>query len=105
MVDDRSATPPEDEQDATPDETRRYLSGLSLEETFHIGQSQGRILERLESQGKRLDGLQDAVDGMDKKVSQLIREFGFIKKAWWLGLVALGFVLSEAMEYLPAILS
>ena len=104
MVDDRSETTPEEDQDAAPDETRGYLEGLTLEETFHIGQSLGRILERLENHAKRLDGLKISIDAMEANVSKLVREFGFIKKAWWLGLIALGFFLSEVFKLLPTIL-
>ena len=42
---------------------------------------------------------------MDEKVSRLVREFGFIKKAWWTGLLALGFMLAKLTDYLPTILS
>ena len=80
-------------------------TSLTVEETFHVGQSLGRVLERLETQSKRLDDLRVALDGMDEKVSRLVREFGFIKKAWWVGLIALGYVLAKLADYLPAILS
>ena len=104
MAKDRSETTPAEDQDEAPDETRSYLDGLTLEETFHIGQSLGRILERLENHAERLDGLKNSIDAMETNVSRLVREFGFIKKAWWLGLIALGFLLAEVIELLPTIL-
>lgn len=59
----------------------RRRARLRLDEVFNIGQSQGRILERLDAQEKRMDGLKSTIDAMDGKVSQLLREFGFIRKA------------------------
>ena len=41
----------------------------------------------------------------DKKVSRLVRESGFIKTAWWIGLLAPGFMLAKRTDYLPTILS
>ena len=105
MADDPSQTPPTKDRDESPDETQSYLGGLTFEETFHVGQSLGRILERLNTHSKRLDDLKTDLDAMDGKVSRLIREFGFIKKAWWIGLIALGFMLAKLTDYLPAILS
>ena len=66
---------------------------------------EGRVLERLDTQSKRIDDLKALLEETDKKVSQLVREFGFIKKAWWIGLIALGFVVAKLTDYLPAILS
>ena len=105
MDDDRNLATPEKDRDESPDEGRSYLEGLSVEETFHIGQSLGRVLERLDTQSKRIDDLKALLEETDKKVSQLVREFGFIKKAWWIGLIALGFVVAKLTDYLPAILS
>ena len=88
-----------------PSVAQKYLATLRTEEFFNIGQSQGRILERLDAQDKRMGDLKSSIDAMDEKVSRLIREFGFIKKAWWIGLIALGFLLSEVVNRLPAIFS
>ena len=101
MADDRSETPPVESRDETPDEARSYVESLGLEETFHIGQSLGRILERLENHAKQLDDLKNSIDAMGRDVSRLVREFGFIKKAWWLGLIALGYLLNEAIKFIP----
>ena len=105
MADDRKNAPPERDRDESPDETQSYLDGLTFEETFHVGQSLGRVLERLDTQAKRLDDLKTSLKEMDEKVSRLVREFGFIKKAWWIGLLALGFMLAKLTDYLPTILS
>ena len=105
MADDPSQTPPTKDRDESPDESKSYLDGLTFEETFHVGQSLGRVLERLENQSKRIDDLKTILDAMDGKVSRLVREFGFIKKAWWIGLLALGFVLAKLTDYLPTIFS
>ena len=96
---------PEKDPDAAPDETRDYLEGLTFEETFHVGQSLGRVLERLDTHTKRLDALKTDIDTMGGKVDRLIREFGFIKKAWWVGLIALGFMLAKIADYLPTFFS
>ena len=105
MGDDHKLATPEKDRDESSDEARSYLDGLTVEETFHVGQSLGRVLERLDTQAKRLDDLKASLKGMDEKVSQLVREFGFIKKAWWIGLIALGFVLAKLTDYLPTLLS
>lgn len=89
----------------SPEEARSYLDDLTLEETFHVGQSLGRVLERLDTQFRQLADLKTALEETDEKVSRLVREFGFIKKAWWVGLLALGFVLAKLTDYLPALLS
>ncbi|MCY4349220.1 MAG: hypothetical protein OXC25_05155 [Thiotrichales bacterium] len=78
---------------------------MQVEETFHVGQSLGRVLERLDTQSRQLADLKTALEETDEKVSRLVREFGFIKKAWWVGLLALGFVLAKLTDYLPALLS
>ena len=78
---------------------------MQVEETFHVGQSLGRVLERLDTQSMQLADLKTALEETDEKVSRLVREFGFIKKAWWVGLLALGFVLAKLTDYLPALLS
>lgn len=105
MADDHSQPPPTKDRNEQPDETRSYLDGLTFEETFHVGQSLGRVLERLDTQANRLADLKTALKETDAKVSQLVREFGFIKKAWWVGLLALGFVLAKLTDYLPSLLS
>lgn len=105
MADDRKTATPEKDRDESPDETQSYLDGLTFEETFHVGQSLGRVLERLDTQAKRLDELKTSLKETDEKVSRLVREFGFIKKAWWIGLLALGFMLAKLTDYLPTILS
>ncbi|MDE0458533.1 MAG: hypothetical protein OXI15_14665 [Chromatiales bacterium] len=105
MADDPSQTPPTRDRDESPDETQSYLAGLTFEETFHVGQSLGRVLERLDTQAKRLDDLNTTFKETDEKVSRLVREFGFIKKAWWIGLLALGFVLAKLTDYLPILFS
>ena len=78
---------------------------MQVEETFHVGQSLGRVLERLDTQCRQLADLKTALEETDEKVSRLVREFGFIKKAWWVGLLALGFVLAKLTDYVPALLS
>ena len=103
MADDPSQTPPTKDRDESPDETQSYLDGLTFEETFHVGQALGRVLERLDTQAKRLDDLNTSLRETDEKVSRLVREFGFIKKAWWIGLLALGFVLAKLTDYLPTL--
>ena len=103
MDNDPLPTPPAADQPETPEETRKYLDGLTIEETFHIGQSLGRVLERLELHTGRLDDLKTSIDETDGKVSHLVREFGYIKKAWWAVLIALGFVLAEILDYLPTL--
>ncbi len=105
MGDDHKLATPEKDRDESPDETRSYLDGLTFEETFHVGQSLGRVLERLDTQATRLADLKTALKDTDDKVSRLVREFGFIKKAWWIGLLALGFVLAKLTDYLPTFLS
>lgn len=105
MADDPSQTPPTKDRDESPDETQSYLGGLTFEETFHVGQSLGRILERLDTHSKRLDDLKTTLKETDEKVSRVVREFGFIKKAWWVGLLALGFALAKLTDYLPTLLS
>ena len=105
MADNPPQTPPTTDRDESPDETQNYLDGLTFEETFHVGQSLGRVLERLDTHTKRLDDLKSALDTIDGNVSRLIREFGFIKKAWWIGLIALGFMLAKVAEYLPTFFS
>jgi len=105
MADDHSQPPPTKDRDVSPEEARSYLDDLTLEETFHVGQSLGRVLERLDTQFRQLADLKTALEETDEKVSRLVREFGFIKKAWWVGLLALGFVLAKLTDYLPALLS
>ena len=104
MANKRADVTPKKDPDAPSDETQ-YLDGLTFEETFHVGQSLGRVLERLDNQTKRIEDLKELLDETDKKVSRLIREFGFIKKAWWIALIALGFAIAELIDYLPAIFS
>jgi len=65
----------------SPEEARSYLDDLTLEETFHVGQSLGRVLERLDTQSRQLADLKTALEETDEKVSRLVRGFGFIKKA------------------------
>ena len=105
MADEVGTSTPGKDQDVPPSDAQRYLATLRTEEVFNIGQSQGRILERLDAQDKRMDDLKTSINAMDGKVSRLIREFGFIKKAWWIGLIAVGFMLAKLTEYLPTILS
>ena len=105
MADDPPQTPPTKDRDEAPDETQSYLDGLTFEETFHVGQSLGRILERGDTHSRRLDDSKTALAETDEKVSRLVREFGFSKKVWWIGLLALGFVLAKLTDYLPTLLS
>ena len=51
------------------------------EETFHVGRSLGRILERIDTQSGQLADLKTVLEETDEKVSWIVREFGFTKKA------------------------
>ena len=105
MADTRSEVTPERDPEAAPNEAQAHLDRLSFEENFHIGQALGRIIERLDTESKRIDALRSLLESTDKKVSRLVREFGFIKKEWWIGLIAFGYVLARLADYLPTTLS
>jgi hypothetical protein len=105
MADTRSEVTPERDPEAAPDEAQAHLDRLSFEENFNIGQALGRIIERLDTESKRIDALKSLLESTDKKVSRLVREFGFIKKAWWIGLIAFGYVLARLSDSLPTIFS
>lgn len=100
MDDDRTGTPPTDEREETPEEAQKYLSGLTLEETFHIGQSLGRVLERLDTHADRIDAVESSIGTVDEKVSVLLREFGHIKKAWWVVLIVFGYFLEDIIAFI-----
>ena len=69
MADDHSQPPSTKDRNEQPDEARSYLDGLTFEETFHVGQSLGPVLERLDTQANRFADLKTALKETDAKVS------------------------------------
>ena len=58
----------------------------------------GRVLEKLDTHSKTLENLQSDMKEVKDDAATLIREFGYIKKFWWLGLVVLGVVLKVVYD-------
>ena len=101
-------TPTADEETVSPDDlgesqaTTPNVIGehsfLFTQQVFEIAQSLGRTMERLESQGEQIQRIDTTIQTLDEKVDGIARDFGIIKKIWWLGLIVLGFCLKVGYD-------
>ena len=55
-------------------------------------------MERLDIQGRKIDGIEKSVRTQDEKIDRLSREFGYIKKGWWLALILLGVAIKAGYD-------
>ena len=103
MADNDKASPEDanaDRRTATPDQVVGDTRFLLVQETFEIAQTMGRAMERLDSQSRKIDQLDEAIRTLSEKVDRISRDFAYIKKTWWLVLILVGVALKEAYDML-----
>ena len=76
---------------------------LAFQEMFEVSQSLGRVLERLDHHAKKIDKTDESIQALTSQVTQLLREFGFIKKAWWIGIFLLGYFVEKIISFVGAL--
>ena len=102
MVDKDKSSPEEagtTQQPTPPDQTSGDARFLFVQEVFEIAQTLGRVQERLDSHGRKLDQIERSTKALGNKVDHLSREFGYIKKAWWIVVFLLGIAAKEIPDY------
>ena len=101
MADNESASP-EDAGIARRPTTPALFGGgepfYLFQEVFEIAQTLGRVIERLDLQGRKIDGIEESIRAQNEKIDRLSREFGYIKKGWWLVLIVLGMALKAGYD-------
>ena len=81
-----------------PDQVTGDARFLFVQEAFEIAQTLGRVQERLDSHSQKLNQIDEAVQGLSEKVDHISREFGYIKRAWWIAIFLLGIAFKEVYE-------
>lgn len=97
------ADSPETESDVSPpsqdgDDPSALFSQQVFTQQFEIAQSIGRILESLKVHDDQFDGLKSDIEAVKSEVAQVGKEFGYIRKSWWIFLVLLGFMLKVGYD-------
>ena len=101
MADKSTASPEEavvTPRPTTPEQFAGDARFLFVQEVFEIAQTLGRVQERLDSHSQKLDRIDESTRSLSEKIDDVSREFGYIKKAWWIAVFLLGIAFKEIYD-------